>query len=278
MHAASTTPEIKLLYGCSTVVLICFTCPAITVVTVILRALDRVCESSSANSSTTGVQDLKPPKPSRDVHWEMPQCLERVSKSKARAPSTGPGSDQCSGIGHFFSTCWTQSSRRRGSGFCWGLALRCHGSPPRPTRVDGRKITARARARSSVPGTRFLFLGAKVGEGRPGAKVGGLEDRVRPRVPSIQTAAPLQAPGHLRRLPRRRRRFLRPACACRADPDAMCGGRADGDVEKDEGGRARERVAEACNGGGDCERTCQQQDEEEGRGRQEEEEGGRRAL
>ena len=30
------------LYGCSTVVLICFTCPAITVVTVILQALDRV--------------------------------------------------------------------------------------------------------------------------------------------------------------------------------------------------------------------------------------------
>ena len=31
-------------YGCSTVVLICFTCPAITVVTVILKALDRVRE------------------------------------------------------------------------------------------------------------------------------------------------------------------------------------------------------------------------------------------
>ena len=31
----------RALYGCSTVVLICFTCPAITVVTVILRALDR---------------------------------------------------------------------------------------------------------------------------------------------------------------------------------------------------------------------------------------------
>ena len=31
-------------YGCSTVVLICFTCPAITVATVILRALERVRE------------------------------------------------------------------------------------------------------------------------------------------------------------------------------------------------------------------------------------------
>ena len=30
------------MHGCSTVVLICFTCPAITVATVILRALDRV--------------------------------------------------------------------------------------------------------------------------------------------------------------------------------------------------------------------------------------------
>ena len=29
-------------YGCSTVVLVCITCPAITVVTVILWALDRV--------------------------------------------------------------------------------------------------------------------------------------------------------------------------------------------------------------------------------------------
>ena len=34
--------EIRELAGCSTVVLICFTCPAITVVTVILWALDRV--------------------------------------------------------------------------------------------------------------------------------------------------------------------------------------------------------------------------------------------
>ena len=35
-----------MVYGCSTytVVLICFTCPAITVATVILRALDRVRE------------------------------------------------------------------------------------------------------------------------------------------------------------------------------------------------------------------------------------------
>ena len=32
----------RVLYGCSTVVLICVTCPAITVVTVILWALDRV--------------------------------------------------------------------------------------------------------------------------------------------------------------------------------------------------------------------------------------------
>ena len=32
------------IYDCSTVVLICFTCPAITVETVILRALDRVRE------------------------------------------------------------------------------------------------------------------------------------------------------------------------------------------------------------------------------------------
>ena len=33
---------LRLFYGCSTVVLIGFTCPAITVATVILRALDRV--------------------------------------------------------------------------------------------------------------------------------------------------------------------------------------------------------------------------------------------
>ena len=33
-----------MLYGCSTVILIGFTCPAITVVTVLLRALDRVRE------------------------------------------------------------------------------------------------------------------------------------------------------------------------------------------------------------------------------------------
>ena len=36
------SPLVLGIYGCSTVVLICFTCPAITVVTVILWALDGV--------------------------------------------------------------------------------------------------------------------------------------------------------------------------------------------------------------------------------------------
>ena len=42
--ATASVSEFVVLFGCSKVVLICFTCPAITVGTVILRALDRVRE------------------------------------------------------------------------------------------------------------------------------------------------------------------------------------------------------------------------------------------
>ena len=69
-------------YGCSTVVLIGFTCPAITVVTVILRALDRVRErvlgllclsitQIPARQASRGVPDL-PPGPVNQHHRLFP--------------------------------------------------------------------------------------------------------------------------------------------------------------------------------------------------------------
>ena len=79
LQPSAATPKsaasLRLFYGCSTVVLIGFTCPATTVGTVILRALDRVREralgcfarspkSPPAMQASSGVPNLPPVFPS----------------------------------------------------------------------------------------------------------------------------------------------------------------------------------------------------------------------